>query len=214
MTILLFIKKHYKQILILITIILLLVSGIIINNMSHKISKLKDDYERMTLNLNNSEFIISQYKDKNGKLVYENSVLMLTKDELNDYNNQLVEQIKDLKIKLKNVMAISNIQYVYEYCVDTIPVYYQAHYYVINYDTTGLILNTKLNTITNKLEGTKISVTDSLIMVWEYQTKGWWIFKRKTGLKLKFQSSNPFLELKGMQNYYLINFKKKENIWY
>ena len=159
-----FIKKHYKQILILITIILLLVSGIIINNMSHKISDLKNDYDRMSDNLNNSSFIITQYKDKNDKSVYENSVLMLTKDELNDYNKQLTNEIKNLKIKLKNVMAISNIQYVYEYCVDTIPVYYQAPYYVINYDTTFLILNTKLNTITNKLEGTKISVTDSLIM--------------------------------------------------
>lgn len=216
MTILLFIKKYYKQILILITILLLIISALIINNLSHKISKLKDDYERMTLNLNNSEFIISQYKDKNGKLVYENSVLMLTKDELNDYNKQLTNEIKDLKIKLKNVMAITNIQYVYEYCVDTIPVYFQAPYYVINYDTTNLILKARLNTINKTLENTKISVTDSLIMVWEYQTKGWWIFKRKTGLKLKFQSSNPFLELKGMQNYYLINFKKKEseNIWY
>lgn len=214
MTILLFIKKYYKQILIFITILLIIILSLIIRNMSHKISDLKNDYDRMSDNLNNSSFIITQYKDKNDKLVYENQVLTLTKDELEDYNNQLTNQIKDLKIKLKNVMAISNIQYVYEYCVDTIPVYYQAPYYVINFDTTGLILNTRLNTITNKLEDTKISVTDSLIMVWEYQYKGWWIFKRKTGLKLKFQSSNPFLKLNGMQNYYLINFMKKENIWY
>ena len=211
-----FIKKHYKVILILITIVLLLVSGIIINNMLHKISKLKDDYERMSTNLNNSSFIISEYKDKNGKLVYENNVLMLTKNELKDYNNQLVEQIKDLKIKLKNVMSITNIQYVYEYCVDSIPVYYQSPYYHISYDTTCLKLNARLNTITNTLEDTKISLTDSLTLVWEYEYKGWWIFKRKTGLKLKFQSTNPFLKLNNMQNYYLIDLKKreKENIWY
>ena len=209
-----FIKKHYKQILIILSILLIIILSLIIRNMSHKISDLKNDYDRMSDNLNNSSFIITQYKDKNDKLVYENKVLMLTKDELKDYNNQLVEQIKDLKIKLKNVMAITNIQYVYEYCVDTIPVYYESPYYHISFDTVGLKLNTRLNTITNKLEDTKISVTDSLIMVLEYQYKGWWIFRKKTGLKLKFQSTNPFLELKGMQNYYLINFNKKENIWY
>ena len=208
-----FIKKYYKQILIILSIILIVILSLIIRNMSHKITDLKNDYDRMSLNLNNSNFIINQYKDKNGKLVYENNVLMLTKNELKEYNKQLTKQIEDLKVKLKNVMAVSNIQYVYEYCVDSIPVYYQAPYYVVNYDTTGLKLNTRLNTITNTLENTKISLTDSLIMVWEYEYKGWWIFKRKTGLKLIFQSTNPFLKLDGMQNYYLIK-KEKESWWF
>ena len=205
-----FIKKYYKQILIALSILLIVILSLIIRNMSHKITNLKNDYDRMSTNLNNSTFIINEYKDKNGKLVYENNVLMLTKNELKDYNNQLVEQIKDLKIKLKNVMAITNIQYVYEYCVDSIPVYYQSPYYVINFDTTCLKLNTRLNTITNKLEDTKISLTDSLTLIWKYQykDKGWWFFKRRTGLKLIFQSTNPFLKLNGMQNYYLIDFKK------
>lgn len=207
-----FIKKYYKQILIILSIILIVILSLIIRNMSHKITDLKNDYDRMSLNLNNSNFIINQYKDKNGKLVYENQVLLLTKNELKDYNKQLTKQIEDLKVKLKNVMAVSNIQYVYEYYVDSIPVYYQSPYYVINYDTVGLKLNARLNTITNTLEDTKISLTDSLIMVWEYQYKGWWIFKRRTGLKLKFQSTNPFLKLGDMQNYYLI--KKEESWWF
>lgn len=209
-----FIKKHYKQILIALSILLIVILSLIIRNMSHKITDLKNDYERMSTNLNNSSFIISEYKDKNGKLVYENNVLMLTKNELKDYNNQLVEQIKDLKIKLKNVMAITNIQYVYEYCVDSIPVYYEAPYYHILYDTVGLKLNTRLNTITNTLENTQIELTDSLTLIWEYEYKGWWIFKRRIKLKLIFQSANPFLKLNSMQNYYLIDLKKRENWWF
>ena len=62
-----FIKKHYKQILIILSILLIIILSLIIRNMSHKISDLKNDYDRMSDNLNNSSLIITQYKDKNDK---------------------------------------------------------------------------------------------------------------------------------------------------
>jgi membrane protein implicated in regulation of membrane protease activity len=216
MTTLLFIKKYWKQISFILAILSVVVLIWTTYTFYNKIKQLQKDLDRMETNLINSNNEVKQLKDKNGNLFYENQSLVLTKDELKEYNQKLVKEVEDLKIKLKNVLAIAQIQYIYDYCIDSIPVYYEKPYYIINYDTTGLHLYSKLNTLTNKLDSTKITVSDSLTLVWGYQTKGWWIFKRKVGIKLVFQNTNPFLKLNGMQSYYLIDFKRKnkENIWY
>lgn len=211
MTTLSFIKKYWKQISLFLAI--LSVVGLIwgLSITLHKLNEQKANYERMEDNLYHSNYAITSYKDKLNKTVYQNQALLLSKDELEHYNSSLIKEVDNLKIKLKNVQSVSNIQIEYQVIKDSIPVLYEKPFYRINYVDSGIIFKADLNTLTNALSNTKISLSDSLSIVWTYQTKGWWIFKRKTGLKLVFKSTNPYMNLKGMQNYYIIDFKNKFN---
>lgn len=211
MTILLFIKRYWKPISIILAVLSVVTLLWTIDTLRDKLREQTLNYERMEDNLYHSNYALTSYKDKLGKVVYQNQALLLSKDELKRYNTTLIDEIENLKLKLKNVQSVSNIQYVYDICIDTVPVLYEKSWYYINYQDSFVTFRCDLNTDRNTLENTKIKVTDSLTLVWTYETKGWWIFKRKTGLKLVFKNTNKYLEMQGMQNYYIIDFKNKYN---
>lgn len=211
MTILLFIKKYWKPISLFLAVLSVLALIWTIDTLRDKLREQTANYERMEDNLAHSNYSVTEYKDKLNKVVYQNQALLLTKTELERYNKDLVKDIDNLKLKLKNVQSVSNIQYVYDVCIDTLPVLYEKPYYHINYQDSFITFRSDLNTDRNTLENTQIKVIDSLSLIWTYETKGWWIFKRKTGLKLVFKNTNKYLEMLGMQNYYIIDFKNKYN---
>ena len=208
MNTLLFIKKYWKLLLSLIGILLITILSICTFSLLKSNRLLKNDYERLLNNLENTYESLETYSAKNGQLVYQLNSIMVDYKELKIINPKLVKEIENLKIRVKNLSSVNVIDVQYTTIIDSIPVLYEKPYYLINYSDDFVYLNTKLNTNSNSLEDTKIVVYDSLIISNEFVTKGWWFWKKVTGVKLKFSASNPNLKLTNAESYYIIPVKR------
>ena len=210
MNYLLFLKKYYKLILSLIGILLITVLSICTFSLLKSNRILKNDYDRLLNNLENTYDSLESYTAKNGQLVYQLNSIIVDYKELKIINPKLVKEIENLRIRIKNLSSVNSIDVQYTTIIDSIPVLYEKPYYLINYSDNFTELNTKLNTNLNSLEDTKIVVYDSLIISNEFVTKGWWFWKKVTGVKLKFSASNPNLKLTNAESYYIISVKRKK----
>lgn len=78
----------------------------------------KREIERLSLNANNLNQSINVLKTKNNELFYSVNALTLKKDEFKDANSDLNKLLSDMKIKLKNVQSITQMNINYKKIID------------------------------------------------------------------------------------------------
>ena len=200
-------KKMYVY-LIGIGIILILLASLIFT--AHFALKARQNYVRAQQNLYNSDFQIDTLKTKNGELQYAVNTLTIKAKDLEELNPKLVEEIKNLKLKLKHVNTATQIQYNYTIKYDTVFVYKLT-------DTT-FKASTKdawsdfscdicIANNTVEVGNVGISLKDSLILVEEIKYKGFWFWKRPVYMTLHIKSENPYFNLDKVQTYYFYKNK-------
>lgn len=200
-------KKMYVY-LIGIGIILLLVVGLIIT--ANFALKARQNYVRSQQNLFDSQFQIDTLKTKNGELQYSVNTLTIKTKDLEKLNPQLVEEIKNLKLKLKHVNTVSQIQYNYSIQYDTV--------FVNRITDTIFKASTKdawsdfscdISVIDKQVDMSNVNIAlkDSLLLVKEIKYKGCWFWKRPVYMTLHIKSENPYFHLDKVQTYYFYKNK-------
>lgn len=187
-----------KNILISISIVGILIG--IITYQHKKINEIKEDRNRIESNFYNLNQDLDSIKNKNGEYSYTVSTLELTKKELEKTNYQLVKEVENMKLKIKNLESLTNTEI--EYIVKDSFVYVTK-----DTDTTFIsgiknewINNTWKSTLTNKGNNLIVSdyqlvMKDSIITPVEIEYKGWWIFKRPKGVRIHIKSKNPYSKI-------------------
>ncbi|MCK9415470.1 hypothetical protein M0Q97_02280 [Candidatus Dojkabacteria bacterium] len=183
-----------------------IIMGIIIFIGFNRIQNLKDKNSIMSQNLLNSKFEIDSIKNKNGEYHKVINGLLLEKNELKDFNSKLVEDIKNLNIKLKNVGSITKIQYEYIYNIDTIEIIkFSDSIFKAEYKDNWLFLSEKIETFNQgkdiKIDSINIILSDSLLIVSDIKYKGCWFWKKAKSVKLHIQSENPYIKLNRFEYY-------------
>lgn len=165
------------------------------------IKDLKNDNARLSENFKNSSFKLDSVQGKNGELHYTVKGLILTKDELEDSNQELTEQLEDMRIKLRNVSGVTktNIQYMFVHdtvFVSTRDSISQNYHSTIENEYVKSSWDSKLVSIDSlQISNYKVSLIDSLSVVTETTYKGWWIFRKAKGIKVHIKSENPYSKI-------------------
>jgi hypothetical protein len=170
------------------------------------------NYLRMNNNFKNVNSTLDSIKTKNGEYVYTINGLELTVKEFKEYNSSLEGEIKNLKLKLKNVNSVSKIEYVYVIAKDSNNINieqtndscFKAFY---DDDWTNFSENICMsdNKTTIAIDSLKFKLTDSLLIVHDEIYKGWWFWRKAIGTKLYVKSYNPYIDINKIES---ITFKK------
>lgn len=165
--------------------------------LTKKLKEVKADRKRIESNYFNANQVIDSIKDKNGKLHYTVETLNLNKSELEKAKAGLVAEIKNMRIKIKNLESVSNIEIRYVVRDSLIPTKQINDTTFITERKNKWLTNTWKSTLTDN--GGKLTITDyrltlndSIITPVEFTKKGWWIFKKVTGVKIHVKSKNPY----------------------
>lgn len=102
-------KNKYFWYLIIISLLILY----FIKNVNNK-----REIERLNLNSKALNQSINVLKSKNNELFYSVNALTLQKDEFKDANGELNKMLSDMKIKLKNVQSITQMNINYKKLID------------------------------------------------------------------------------------------------
>lgn len=175
----------------------------------------KVDKERFENNFNNAGFVIDSIRTKSGQLVYSVKSLTLKVGEFEKMkldNENLAEEVKEMNIKLKNVQAVTKIEYKYLYKIppdSTVIVKKNDSIFQAKFEDNWLKLDETIRLINNKnnvkIDSLRLSLKDSVLIVPEVLYKRYWLFWRKpTGIKVNIKSSNPYFNLDKMQTIQLI----------
>lgn len=85
-----------------------------------KINRLTADNERLSNNMLNSNFEVQVREAKNKELVYSVNTLTVKANELKQINSRLYGDIRDLKLEIKRIQALTEIKSTLEQTIDTI----------------------------------------------------------------------------------------------
>lgn len=187
-----------KVIVGLLLVIVILSSLVIcLGNMYHNTKVDRDRIENNFYNINQE---LDSVKDKNGELHYTVETLNFTKFELEKTKSDLVKEVKNMKLKIKNLESISHTEIKYikkdsiiyvEKTADTIFTTQIKDDWIDNSWKTVLTDNRK----NLKIYDYNLEITDSIIIPTEIEYKGWWIFKRPKGVKIHVKSLNPYSKI-------------------
>lgn len=191
-----------KKILIIVVIMLVGVTYCSITNNK----SLKADNERLIFNLKNTGQEIEQQINKNNELSYMVNSLTVKSNELEFYNNNLKQEINNLNIKIKNLQAVTQIEYKYIYNTDTLYIENngQQHFRVNNIDewvNINLDIHTSEPVESITANNLNLNLNDTLTTAYEVKYKGWWFWKRATGVKLHIKNNNPYHQLDKVETY-------------
>lgn len=166
---------------------------------------LKKDRQRLEYNLVNINQQLDSVVDKNGELHYTINSLNLKASELNKINSELNDELKNMKIKIKNLQNVSVIDIQYKYIHDTI---YSEKIITDNIDniTYKTIIdnpyysaswNSSLIDDKSKLVITdyQTQFNDTIITATEIKYKGWWFWRKPKEIKFHIKSKNPYSKL-------------------
>ena len=158
---------------------------------------------------------IKTYKSKNDALVSEVQGLRLNASELKKVNKELADELSDMKVKLKNATSVSQIETDFHYTnpdsivAEEIPAP----------DLLGVI--DKKFSINNESidmsfvvrdcsvilpESITLSINNRQTIATDVTYKGWWFWKRATGVNLKVKNSNKYYTV---TNAYYIDLTNK-----
>lgn len=215
-TILLVLKKLISNrtamsILIIITLFVLLMLQF------SKSKRLSEDNERLGYNLENANFKIDSVKTKNGELQFSVNQLTVTNKEFGKLNSDFEKELKDMKLKYKNLENATKIEIRYITKYDTIPAK------PINPDNTGKAMKfeftkeDKFTKITGNINTSEpvnntfidsmiIDVKDGITTAFETKYKGWWFWRKPVSTTLHIKSDNPSMRLDKVETY---KFKSK-----
>lgn len=178
----------------LIALIILLTS--ILGGMYGLLKKERKERHRASINLEASLSELSEYKTKLGETVAIAKGYELKVNELERLLPDLYSTIKELKVKTKNIQTVVEVKTEYKYINRDIivPVF-------IN-DTT------KLYTITDEWLKAQFRITRDTIqpndfeilsipntqhIVSEATYRGWWFWRKATGINVHIKNTNPHL---------------------
>jgi len=183
-----------KIIIILSVIALILLGGLFLS--IHFINKYKSESENNYQNTLNASFTVKELKAKNGDLFFEVNQLTLKRDELEEVNKKLFDEVKNLKSKLKNVSSVTFLNPIYKITIDSIlikdTVYIEKFKYVYYKDD---YIDFYAEVTPTQLDNVCIDVVDSIYIVNETVYKGWWFWRRAKYSKIKIKSENPYFNL-------------------
>ena len=108
-----FLLKLFKNKYFWYFVVILLLLFYFVKNINNK-----REIERLNLNANNLNQSINVLKTKNNELFYSVNALTLKKDEFKDANSNLNKLLSDMKIKLKNVQSITQMNINYKKIID------------------------------------------------------------------------------------------------
>lgn len=199
-----FIKKevlNFKTILIIICIILIAVCAFLLRARYQD----KNEIKRQERNIIHMNYNIDSLKQSNGDLSYSIHSLQVKKSELIYFNEELLEEIELMEVKLKKASSATKIEYKYIYLQDTTPINAQKindSTFIASYEDkwikmkelVAISYDTENNMCVdiNKME---IGVNDAIYIISEDETKGWWFWKRIVGVKVHLKSKNPYFNL-------------------
>lgn len=222
-TILKFIWK-YKLLLILALVVI--ISGIAITTFQAN-QKLKAEIETNKNNIQiiTNDYSVDTYRTTNNKLVNKVRMLELSQNSLESYNNTLLTELRNMKIKLRNVNNILQVNNKYIASINDISIskpkiirdtIYPDYDMIYEFDYTDNYLKFEgdllLTTIDNpkeynpKITNVNINIIDTLTIVEETKYKRYWIFwKKPVGIDLHIKSENPYNKIDMVKSY---KFKK------
>lgn len=170
----------------------------------------KTEVTRMTNNFNNADFKIDSLKTKNGQTQYIVDALVLTKKELTESNSELIEKVKNLNVKLKNIESVIGVENHYFFSTDTLLIEKKTDStfkgsYSNEWVTLSQIVSLVNNKTNIKIDSVEIQIFDKILLANEIKYKRVWIFwKKPVAIVTHITSENPYFHLDRMQTYSLI----------
>lgn len=195
--------------MIILTILVVLLMGSV-TFLSNMYEKEKNERKRIESNFYNVNQELDSLVDTNGTLHYTVETLNLTKKELEKTHSNLVDEAENMKLKIKNLESLGKIDIGYQVKDSLIPTKMvndttfiserKDDWVIANWNST-LIKNGSELKVTNY----NMVLKDSIIIPTEFTTKGWWIFKKVTGVKIHVKSLNPYSKVNKIE---YVRFKK------
>lgn len=191
---------------------IILILGVLVLLVSHgtlykKYKEVKQDRNRISQNYEVINQELDSVVGKNGELFYKINSLNLTQKELEETNKDLVANLDNMRIKLKNLESATNVEI--EYIVkdsiiyvksisDTVFVTTKADDWLYNSWTT--IVTEKNNKPKIKVTDYELSIHDSILIASEIEYKGWWFWKKAKNVKIHLKSENPYSQVNRIEN--------------
>lgn len=185
-----------------------------------KTKALRLENDRLNNNIKNINFEYAVSTNKNGELSYSVNSLTIKANELSMLNIGLTENIKNLNLKLKNLQSITNIEYKYIILYDTVYDTKKLSKLKYNYNIVdkftkfsgNINLPEKLFSLDTIISNDKknypylsdvnFNITDTLLIIPEFQYKRSWVFWKKiNGVKVHIKSENPNFKLDRIQTF-------------
>lgn len=203
------ITLSFKQILMIIAVALILGLSLTTYWLYGKWSAEKVDKQRVENNFQNSQFKLDSTRTRNGQLEYSVKTLTLKQGEFETFAPDIVNQLKDMGLKVKNLESVVRANTRIEYLpgesikveVDKIsPIKFKE-----KFKDKWLDFSANVNLINNKtdikVDSFKLILTDTLLMPKEIEYKGWWFWKKAVNIKFHIQSKNPHFKVDRIESY-------------
>lgn len=171
---------------------------------------LKKDRERISNNFQNSQFKLDSVINKNGQLQYSVQTLTLKNDEFKQFAPELVKEITNMGLKVKNLESVVKANVRYEYSIDTVEVEKKSeNVFIGKFNDAWLNISERVTLIDNKtnvkIDSLHLNLTDSLLMPHEILYKPVLLFwKKPIGIKVWVKSNNPHFKIDKLVTYKLI----------
>lgn len=162
----------------------LIILTIISVKQCRSLQKSGKENDRLENNIKNINQDLNVQKTKSGKLMYSVNSLTLKKDEIELYNKKLKGELSDMKIKLKNVQTVLNLNLGYSRIVDTI----KSEKIITEYINNQLVLNTKnIERYNFKLDDKESYISGNINIPYKIDSTS------VNKYKILDESKNPFL---------------------
>jgi len=204
---------NLSKILSIIKIIAIVISILLVLGVGYlykENKKLKLDNERVSNNFQNSQFLVDSMRTKSGQLEFFSKGVTLKVDELSQFNQKLVSDIEDMKLKINDLDGIATVNYNYNYFNDSSKITKITDTTFINTFTDKWLSMKEKLTIYNygknlRADSLNIGLTDSLLMPFQIDYKRVWIFwKRPIGVTVFVKSNNPHFSVNKIEYIKLI----------
>ena len=173
--------------------------------LTSKLKAVKIDRDRIETNFFNSNFELSKTKNEKGELEVSVNKLTLKNTEAEIFTKDLVKEVENLNLKLKNVKGITKIEYVYRYKIDSTKIFkLNDTTFKATFKDEWLTIQQQISLTENKsnikIDTMELALKDGLVLVDEVLYKRRFIFWKKTmGVKLHITSKNPHIDIDRVQ---------------
>lgn len=193
--------KNLKALAILVGVFILLVWYIISLR-----GDIKEKKEALQVLENNNEQLLTGtriLKAENGNLVYKVNEVTVTSEELKSTNKDLEAELKNAKVKIKNLESFISISLSSKDTVTVInrdTIIQNLPFRTFDYNTKWYHVRGVQDTNTTKLE---ISCYHDINISNEVIYKGWWIFKRPIKNEVTVTVGNSKDTMQKIQSFYI-----------
>ena len=190
-------------------IIALVILGLIITTGLYRSAykKANEDSARYYQNLLASTSSMQKLEARNGEAYYQIKSITLKANELKELNSSLVKEVKNLNTKTKNLEALVRLQYAYAATLDSLPkrdtVYIDKNIATpgqfVEYSDGFLQFYARVES--TKLSDVRLQLSDTVLIIWEVNYKGWWFWKKPISVTAKLKNESPYMVLDKIETY-------------